>query len=204
MGVHHRCALGVPSPEASAARPPSIRGADEATVANTRSCYRHQPSTATTRQANVPPGDDPSPGGKGGTVTTVVAGATVIVVAGVASGEVEPPRNSIHQCHTDHHEARQLPRREQSCPSTTCPPLPCWVAAVCEHRGWLLAAASRAVSPCQWDGLVNRTGSHWDIDGGLGGSTQHFGLGVLSESGVGVLPIQPPSSSATASTPTGS
>ena len=27
--------------------------------------------------------------------------------------------------------------------------------------------------------------SHWDIAGGLGGSTQYFGLGVLSASGVG-------------------
>ena len=33
---------------------------------------------------------------------------------------------------------------------------------------------------------------------------QHLGLGVPSGSGVGVLPIQPPGSFATVSTPTGS
>ena len=33
------------------------------------------------------------------------------------------------------------------------PPLPCWVALMCEHRGWLLAAAGRALSPCHRDGL---------------------------------------------------
>ncbi len=32
-------------------------------------------------------------------------------------------------------------------------PLPCWVARVCEHLGWLLATAGRALSPCYLDGL---------------------------------------------------
>ena len=33
------------------------------------------------------------------------------------------------------------------------PPLPCWVALMCDYRGWLLAAAGRALSSSPRDGL---------------------------------------------------
>ena len=50
---------------------------------------------------------------------------------------------------------------------TEDPPLPCWVALAWQCRGWLLAAAGRAVAPCQIDGpggVVARRGRVcWDL-----------------------------------------
>ena len=37
-------------------------------------------------------------------------------------------------------------------PNQAADTLPCWVALMCEHRGWLIATAGRAVSPCHRDG----------------------------------------------------
>ena len=67
------------------------------------------------------------------------------------------------------------------------PPLPCWVALVREHRGWLLATVGRALSPCHRDGLavtspavVGCSGCFMEAETGTGPPfRRHIGLTVV-------------------------